>query len=118
MGRVRYLADHNLNEQIVDGVLRREPVIEFLRVRDVGPADRSDPDLLDWAAQNGCVIVSHDVNTMPAYAYERMAKGATMAGLLMVSQFEPIGGIIENLILIASASDAEEWSGVVAFLPL
>jgi hypothetical protein len=30
----RFLADHDLNEQIVTGVLRREPALEFIRSRD------------------------------------------------------------------------------------
>jgi hypothetical protein len=36
MSRPRFLADHDLNEHLVTGVLRREPTIEFLRVREVG----------------------------------------------------------------------------------
>jgi hypothetical protein len=31
MSRPRFLADHDLNEHIVDGTLRREPGVEFLR---------------------------------------------------------------------------------------
>ena len=36
MSRPRFLADHDLNEHIVSGVLRQEPLIDFLRVRDLG----------------------------------------------------------------------------------
>ena len=36
MSRPRFLADHDLNEHIVTGVLRQEPVMGFLRVRDLG----------------------------------------------------------------------------------
>jgi hypothetical protein len=118
MGLVRYLADHDLNEQIVTGVLRREPSIEFLHVRDIGPPDRPDADVLEWAAARGYVVVSHDVNTMAAAAYERLGRGAEMTGLIMVPQLDPIGPIIDDMILIATATEAEEWSGAVAFLPL
>ncbi len=34
MSRPLFLADHDLYEHIVVGVLRREPAIEFLRVRE------------------------------------------------------------------------------------
>ena len=118
MGQVRYLADHDLNEQIVSGVLRREPTIEFIHVRDIGPGNRLDADVLEWSAQRGFVVVSHDVNTMAAAAYERLGRGEKMTGLILVPQLEPIGTIIEDLILIGSATEAEEWSGAVAFLPL
>jgi hypothetical protein len=40
MSRPRFLADHDLNEHIIDGVLRREPTLEFLRARDVGMSNR------------------------------------------------------------------------------
>jgi hypothetical protein len=36
MSRPRFLADHDLNEHIVTGALRQEPVMEFSRVRDLG----------------------------------------------------------------------------------
>ena len=38
----RFLADHDLNETIVTGVLRAEPSVEFRRVREFGIADRTD----------------------------------------------------------------------------
>ena len=36
MSRPRFLADNDLNDAIVLGVLRREPAIEFKRLRDLG----------------------------------------------------------------------------------
>jgi hypothetical protein len=44
--------------------------------------------------------------------------GGTMTGLLMVQQTKPIGPVIDSLVLIWSASEAEEWTGRVRFLPL
>lgn len=118
MSRLRFLADHDLNEQIVTGVLRREPLVEFVRVRDIGYNQRPDAEVLEYATSEGHVIVSHDVNTMPAAAYERLANGADVSGLLMVRQTDPVAQIIEDLLLIWSASEAEEWRGQVQFLPL
>jgi hypothetical protein len=81
-------------------------------------ADRSDPDVLEYAAANNRIVISHDVNTMPAHAYERIEDGRAMAGLLMARQSLPVSLIIEDLLLIASSSEAAEWQGVVCFLPL
>ena len=69
MSRPRFLADHDLNEHIVDGVHRREPALEFIRARDVGMSDRSDTEVLAYAAQQGFIVVSHDVNTMTNAAF-------------------------------------------------
>ena len=71
-----------------------------------------------YAAAHQLITLSHDVNTMPAAAYARMAAGQTMHGLLLVRQRRPYRRAIENLVIIAVASEAEEWINVVHFLPL
>lgn len=75
MSRLRFPADHDLNEHIVLGVLRQEPAIEFIRVRDAGLSDRSDDEILEFADENGLLVISHDVNTMPAAAFARLSHG-------------------------------------------
>ena len=118
MSRPRFLADHDLNEQIIDGVLRRGPALEFLRARDLALHQLPDPEVLAFAAANGLLLVSHDVNTMPGYAYARLAAGQAMSGLFMVRQTEPIASVIDSLVLVWSASEAEDWQDQVRFLPL
>ena len=51
-------------------------------------------------------------------AYNRLAAGLPMNGLLLASQRTPVSSIIESLLLIWAASEAEEWTGQVEFLPL
>ena len=118
MSRPRFLADHDLNEHLVRGVVRREPAIEFIRARDIGMHERSDAEVLAYAAEHQMIVISHDVNTMPANAYTRIRAGTPVAGLLMVKQSDPVGMVIDDLILLWSASEADEWQNVVGFLPL
>jgi hypothetical protein len=73
---------------------------------------------LDFAAAENWIVVSHDVNTMRGAAYNRMEAGLGMHGLLLASQRTPVLSIIECLLLIWAASEAEEWTGHVEFLPL
>jgi len=115
MSRPRFLADHDLNEH---GLLRREPAVEVVRVRDVGLDGRPDAEILEFAAAQRMLVISHDVNTMPAEAYARMEAGRSMPGLLMAQQSQPIAPVIESLVIIWSASEMEEWEGNVWFLPL
>jgi hypothetical protein len=118
MSRPRFLADHDINEHIVEGLLRREPLVEMIRARDIDMHGSADAELLQHAAEQGLIVVSHDVNTMPAAAYARLDSGMAMAGLLLSAQLAPVAPVIESLVLIWSASEAEEWQGVVAYLPL
>ncbi len=118
MSRPRFLADHDLNEPIIDGVQRREPALEFIRARDVGMSDQEDAVVLAFAAEQGFIVVSHDVNTMPSAANRIIDAAGEMYGLLMVQQTKPIGPVIESLVLIWAATEAEEWPGQIRFLPL
>src|SRR5262245_54138416 len=63
------------------------------------------------------LVISHDVNTMAVCAYERIEAEKPMGGLFMVHQWKPIGPVIDSLILIWAASEAEEWRDRVVFLP-
>jgi Domain of unknown function (DUF5615) len=118
MSQPQFLADHDLNEHIVAGILRREPALILIRARDIGMHERSDAEVLEYAAEQQLIVVSHDVNTMPAAAFTRIRTGLPVADLLMVKQSDPVGIIIDDLILIWSASEAEEWQNQVCFLPL
>ncbi len=118
MNPPRFLADNDLADQIVLGVLRREPTVVMTRLREVGLAQALDPVVLEYAAHEGFVVVSHDINTMRAAAVARIDRGQEMAGLLLVHQRAPIAQTIEDLILIGFASDLSEWTGQIQFLPL
>src|SRR5256885_1429177 len=56
------LIDNDFREPILKGLLTREPRIDLLRLRDVGLRHAPDPDVLQWAADRGRVVVTHDVN--------------------------------------------------------
>jgi Domain of unknown function (DUF5615) len=118
MSRPRFLANHDLTEAIVLGVIRREPSVEFQRLRDVGMAERSDTEVLEYAAGLNLLIVSHDVNTMTAHASRRITAGLPMPGFLLAHQGDSIGAIIDDLVFLWVASEAEEWVGKIVFLPL
>ena len=57
---IPFLVDQNFNEHIVDGLTRRDATLEFIHVRDVGLAAAPDPTMLEWAAVQGLVLVTHD----------------------------------------------------------
>lgn len=71
-----------------------------------------------FLADNDLIVVSHDVNTMPAAALARISANQRMTGLLMARQNAAVGPLIDSLVLIWSASEAEEWLDQILFLPL
>ena len=112
------LADENFNNNIVRGVLRRADDTDIVRVQDVGLSGTDDPTVLEWAAQHQRVLLTHDVSTITAFAYDRIRKGKPMPGVFEVSRKIGLGLAIEEIHLLSICSEAGEWEGQVRYLPL
>ena len=115
---LRLVADENLNNNIVRGLLRRRPQLDIVRIQDVGLSGADDPTVLEWAAHEGRVLLTHDVSTITKYAYERVRAGQTMPGVFEVGRNVPIGRAIDDILPVAEYSLDEEWEGQVRYLPL
>jgi hypothetical protein len=115
---LRFLTDEDFNNRILRGLRRRMPELDVVRVQDFGLRSSEDPDVLEWAATEDRVLLTHDASTMSPFAYERVARGLKMPGVFEVSQSMPIGLAIEEILLIAVASAESEYEGQVRYLPL
>src|SRR5260370_477827 len=115
---IRYLADANLHDAIVGGCLRREPSMDFLSANDAKLEGVPDPEVLALAAAQGRVLVSHDFQTMPRHFGDFLQAHGFSPGVLLLPQYVPIGGAIEELVLIWGTSDADEWQNRILRIPL
>ena len=115
---LRLLADENFNGDIVRGLLLRLSDFDIVRVQDVGLAGAEDPDILQWAAENGRILLTHDRATLPDFAYERVAAGEAMPGVFVLNDRFPIGQAIEEILLMDACSEPASWNGLVVHLPL
>jgi hypothetical protein len=80
--RVRFLADADLNQAIVGGVLRREPTLDFRTARGAALRGLADSTVLELAAQQQRVLVSHDLGTMPSHFRILINAGKDSAGCI------------------------------------
>lgn len=115
--KVRFQADADLNEDIVRGVLRREPRVDFQTAPAAGLRLLSDSDVLTLAARQDRVLVSHDRRTMPQ-AFAQFVASNVSPGLFIVSQKTDLLDAIDELLLVWSASEAQEWRNQLATIPL
>jgi hypothetical protein len=115
---LRYAADENFNNDIMRGLLRRQPALDVIRVQDSEANGADDPRVLEWAAAQQRIVLTHDVSTMTAHAHARVAARLPMPGLVEVSRRIPIGRAIDDLLLIAECSLPGEWDGQVIYLLL
>ena len=113
----RFQADADFNQRILLGLRRREPAIDFRDARSGGVIGAADSVVLSIAAESGRILVSHDRKTMPKYLASFL-ESRSSPGVIIVSQDMDIGAAIEELLIIWSASGAEEWQNQLGFVPL
>jgi len=111
-------SDENFNNDIVRGLLRRNPGLDIARIQDVGLSGADDPTILEWAAREARVLLTHDVSSITHFAYERVRAGKKMPGVFEVSRNVPIRVSIEDILLLAEYSLDDEWNDQVRYLPL
>ena len=115
---LRLAADENFNHAIVRGVIRRNLEIDIGSIQESGLSGGHDADVLEWAADEGRVLLTHDVSTMTKYAYERVGSDLPMPGMFEVSPAIAVGAAIEDILLLAECSLENEWEAQVCYLPL
>jgi predicted nuclease of predicted toxin-antitoxin system len=115
---LRLASDADVHGDIVRGLRRRLPEIDLVRVQDALPEGTPDPEVLAWAAADNRVIITNDRNTMIGFAYQRVAAGGTVPGVIVTTGEQSIGSAIDDILLIAEYMSAEEIRDpVVVFLP-
>ena len=115
---VRFLADENLDSAIIQGLHARESGVDILDVKTSGLRGTDDPALLELAAQQDRVLMTYDRTTMTRHFRARLNVGKTAPGVFILPQTESaLGEIIESLLLVWSASRAEEWRNQIVYLP-
>ena len=111
-------ADENFNNDIVRALLRRRDDLDIVRVQDAGLTGADDRRVLEWAASEGRVLLTHDVSTITRFAYARVEDGLAMPGVFELAYDISIGVAVEEILLLAQCSLEDEWQGQVRYLPL
>ena len=114
---MKFLADENFNNDILRGVWRRIPAASFTRVQDTEIVSADDPRVLEYATEHGYIVLTHDVNTMCGYFYDRVKANLPVPGMFLVHKQTPVGRVVDALELILLASDESEWNGKATYLP-
>lgn len=115
---LRLAADENFNNDLIRGLIRRKPEIDIVRIQDVGLTGADDPTVLAWAAEEGRVLLTHDVTTITKYAYERVKAGQPMPGAFAVVYGVLPSQAIDDLLLLVECSVDNEWDDRILYLPL
>lgn len=71
---LRFLTDEDFEGRLTSALLDRFPELDLVRVQDVGLMHTPDADILEWAATEGRILLTHDRNTMTAFARDRIVQ--------------------------------------------
>ena len=116
----RFLIDENISPEYRTQLLRREPSLMVLAIGDEGAPARGtlDPDILEWCEKHQFNLITNNRESMPQHLSDHTAAGHHVPGIFTINLEVPMGKIIDELILIAGASDEDEYMDEIKYLPL
>ncbi len=120
MTGIRYLLDEHVPHAVRDQLLLREPGMQVLIIGDdIAPTlGTPDPAILEWIERNGYILISRNRRTIPRYLQEHLAAGHHVPGIFLLRRRHSLGQLIEDLLLIWSASEPGEYQDRIEYLPL
>ena len=103
---------------IVDATLRREPAIDFQTARAATLDRLDDKAVLELAAAQSRILVTHDKRTMPKALKAFVAEGGVSPGILLViPQNAPVRAVVDALWLIWADDHANDWKNLIVKIP-
>jgi predicted nuclease of predicted toxin-antitoxin system len=114
---LRLLADENFNGAVISGLRLKAPHLDLVRMQDEGLRGADDPAILEWAARENRIVLTHDKKTFFDFAYARLAQSLPMPGVIVFKDREAIGETIETIMMLDECSSPDEWNERVVMLP-
>lgn len=92
--------------------------LDIICVQDTEIYQAPDPLVLEWAAKQDHILLTHDVKTMTKYAYNRIRAGLPMPGVIEVRTRLSIGETIEQILIVLLTSKPSELADRITYIPL
>jgi len=91
--------------------------MDFQTAHEARLSEVSDLDVVQIAADSGRLLVTHDKRTMPSHFF-RFITNRRSPGVIILPKDVLIRIAVEELSLIWTASEAEEWRNRLVWIPL
>src|SRR4051794_15372434 len=114
---MRLLSDVNFDGRVLRGLLQQLPELDMVRAQEVGLDGADDELVLDFAADDDRVILTHDRRTMITPARDRFLAGLSMPGLIIVGRTSTLRLAIEHLAIVVYCSLPDDWPLRVCEIP-
>lgn len=99
---------------------RLKPDLFVLSVGELTAPPRGtlDPEILCWCKENGFTLVTNNRKSTPVHLREHIVQGHCVPGILILNPKLSFGENLEELLLIAEGSFADEYQDQIIFLTL
>jgi len=74
--------------------------------------------VLEWAAQQNRILLTHDVRTITKFAYDRVRQELKMPGVVEVKRKASIEKIVEDIFILIETGKPEDIENQVIYIPL
>jgi predicted nuclease of predicted toxin-antitoxin system len=117
---LKYLIDENVNPIYPNQIRRREPdiIIKVVGETETPPKSTLDPEIICWCENNNFVLVTNNRTSMPVHLADHIALGHHVPEIFILNPNLSIGENLEELVLIALASEEDEYQDRIVYLPL
>ena len=106
---LQYLIDENMPDTYCQQLLRYQPSLTVFAIGNpnVPLKGTKDPELLQWCEDNNFILVTKNRRSMPVPLRDRLSGGKHIPGIFVLRSQAKVGQIIEELILMALASEED-----------
>ena len=120
MTRCRFLVDECVPTSLARGLRRRRADVSVVEVGQPGAPGKGAPDaeILEYCQQEGRLLITADRATMPGCFRRHLEQGGVSWGVFLIGPDASLGRILDELVLVFEATEAEEWRDQLYYLPL
>lgn len=115
---MHFATDENFDGRILNGLRIRLPDLDVIRIQDTELYKAPDDELLAWLAGEGRILLTHDIQTMPRYVFERVSADQSVPGVIAGHQDTPIGVAIDELEILIGAGTPADFENQVKYIPI
>lgn len=105
---MKLLTDEHIPPALARGLRRALGDIDVLELRNTNLLGAGDPEVLDFTAREGRILVTRDASTILAVTFARLEQGKTMPGIFIWRRSAALGPVLQDLVLVLQTSEAEE----------
>ena len=117
---LQYLIDENVNPIYPQQIRRQELsiVVKVIGELDTPPRGTLDPEILCWCEEYNFILVTNNRTSMPVHLSDHLSQNRYIPGIFILNPNLSVGENLEELILVALASEEQEYQDRIVYLPL